>query len=155
MQPAQEMQAVHDKLVEVLAASSSLYLATASDKSIWNSGAFYAELSPFTLTLVLESHGITLRNLMANSTSAIVIAPDGPFQPFLQGAAQAIVRDATGKEATTEALLRKEPQVEPLLKAGPVEAVELQVSRWRVTDISAGWLPGKELTPGAVSPPRE
>ncbi|GEL20770.1 hypothetical protein [Pseudonocardia asaccharolytica] len=148
MQPS-DQQAVHDKLVEVLAATSSMYLATSED-DVWNAGAFYAELDPFTLTLVLETGGTTLRNLRGNPTAAIVIAPNGPFQPFLQGRVRATVCDTAGKQATIEALLRKDPQVKPLVEAGPVEAVELAVSLWRVTDISSGWLPGKELTPATV-----
>jgi hypothetical protein len=143
-----ETRAVHEKLVEVLAATSTMAVATSS-ADVWNAGAYYAELDPFTLTLVLESRGITLRNLSENPTAALVIAPNGPFQPFLQARALATVRDAAGKEETIAALLRKEPLVKPLIEGGPVEAVELKVDRWRVTDISAGWLPGKELTADA------
>jgi hypothetical protein len=141
-----EVRAVRGKLVEVLAEASSMYLATSST-DVWNAGAYYAELDPFTLTLVLESGGTTLRNLSANPTTALVIAPNGPFQPFLQGRAQATVRDAAGKAQTIAALLRKEPGAKPLVEGGPVEAVDLRVELWRVTDISSGWLPGKELTP--------
>ncbi|SFO94733.1 hypothetical protein SAMN05421810_101487 [Amycolatopsis arida] len=139
-------QEIHDKLVQVLGQTSEMYLATAGD-DIWNAGAYFAELDPFTLTLVLETHGTTLRNLRANPTAAIVIAPAGPFQPFLQGRARATIRDEAGKEATIEALLRKEPQAKPLVEAGPVEAIELAITQWRVTDVPAGWLPGKHLTP--------
>lgn len=144
-QDTQLQEQVHDKLVRVLAGTSSMFLATAGDE-VWNAGAFYAELDAFTLTLVLETGGTTLRNITANPTTAVVIAPSGPFQPFLQGRASATVRDAAGKEETIAALLRKEPQVKPLIEAAPVEAVKLSFSRWRVTDLPAGWLPGKELT---------
>jgi hypothetical protein len=147
--PNDEIRDVHDKVVEVLAGTTSLYLASAST-DVWNAGAYFAELDPFTLTLVLESHGTTLTNLRANPTAALVIAPNGPFQPFLQGRAQATVRDAAGKEDTIAALLRKEPQAKPLIEGGPVEAVELRVTTWRLTDIMAGWLPGRELTPADV-----
>lgn len=147
--PNDEIQAVHGKVVEVLTATSSMYLAS-SAADVWNAGAYFAELDPFTLTLVLESRGTTLSNLRANPTAALVIAPNGPFQPFLQGRAQATVRDAEGKEETIAALLRKEPQAKPLIEGGPVEAVELKVTSWRVTDVLAGWLPGKEVAPGDV-----
>lgn len=145
MQLTQVDEQARDKLVRVLGENSSMFLATAGD-DIWNAGAFYAELDPFTLTLVLEAGGTTLRNINANPSVAVVIAPSGPFQPFLQGRATATVRDADGKEETIAALLRKEPQIKALIEAAPVEAVDLNVSRWRVTDIGEGWLPGRELT---------
>ncbi|EHR51043.1 hypothetical protein SacmaDRAFT_2803 [Saccharomonospora marina XMU15] len=145
MQLTQVDEQARDKLVRVLGENSSMFLATAGD-DIWNAGAFYAELDPFTLTLVLEAGGTTLRNINANPSVAVVIAPSGPFQPFLQGRATATVRDAEGKEETIAALLRKEPQIKALIEAAPVEAVDLNVSRWRVTDIGEGWLPGRELT---------
>ena len=53
-------------------------LATAGE-GMWNAGAFYAELDPFTLVLALENAGATLRNLHANPVAAVVIAPHGPF----------------------------------------------------------------------------
>jgi hypothetical protein len=148
--PNDEVQAVHGKLVEVLAGTSSMYLASSSD-DIWNAGAFYAELDPFTLTFVLETHGTTLRNLVAHPTAAIVIAPNGPFQPFLQGRGEVSVRDAAGKDATIDTLIRKEPMARSLIEAAPVEAVDLRISMWRVTDVTSGWLPGKVLTPGEVA----
>jgi hypothetical protein len=147
--PNDEVRAVHGKLVEVLAGTSTMYLASSSD-DVWNAGSFYAELDPFTLTFVLESRGTTLRNLLANSTAAVVIAPNGPFQPFLQGRGETTVRDAAGKEATIDTVIRKEPMARPLIEGGPVEAVDLRISMWRVTDVNSGWLPGKVLTPGDV-----
>jgi hypothetical protein len=57
------------------------------------------------------------------------------------------VRDAAGKQATIDALVAKEPLAKPLIEGAPVEAVDLRVSMWRVTDVTAGWLPGKLLTP--------
>ncbi|NIJ12225.1 uncharacterized protein YhbP (UPF0306 family) [Saccharomonospora amisosensis] len=144
MQLTQADEQTRDKLVRVLGENSSMFLATSAD-DVWNAGAFYAELDPFTLTLVLEAGGTTLRNINANPSVAVVIAPSGPFQPFLQGRATAKVRDAEGKEETIAALLRKEPQIKALIEAAPVEAVDLNVSRWRVTDIGEGWLPGREL----------
>jgi hypothetical protein len=141
-----EVLEIHRKVVDVLAGTSSMFLASSSD-DIWNAGAYYAELDPFRLTFVLESGGTTLRNLLARPTAAVVIAPNGPYQPFLQGRGEVSVRDAAGKQATIDALVAKEPLAKPLIEGAPVEAVDLRVSMWRVTDVTAGWLPGKVLTP--------
>jgi hypothetical protein len=54
-------------------------------KGMWNAGAFYAELDPFTPALALENTGATLRNLHANPVAAVVIAPHDPFAPFPAG----------------------------------------------------------------------
>lgn len=146
-----ETRAVHDKILEVLAGSTSMFIATSpadAPAEIWNAGAFYAEIDAFTLTLVLETGGTTLHNLRSNPTAAVVIAPGGAFRPFIQGRAQASVRDPAGKEDTLTRLLRKEPQAEPLFKAVPIEAVDFAFSMWRVTDVASGWFPGKALTPG-------
>jgi Pyridoxamine 5'-phosphate oxidase len=146
-----ETRAVHDKIVEVLAGTSSVCVATSpagAPAELWNAGAFFAELDAFTLTFLLETGGTTLRNLQSNPTAALVIAPGGAFQPFLQARAQATVRDAAGKDDALARLVQKEPQAEPLFKAVPVERVDFTISMWRITDVTCGWFPGKVLTPG-------
>jgi hypothetical protein len=148
--PNDEVQEIHGKVVGVLTGTSTMYLASSSDE-IWNAGAFYAELDPFRLTFVLETRGTTLRNLLANPSAAVTIAPNGPFQPFLQGRGEVSVRDAAGKQETIDTLISKEPMAKPLIEGGPVEAVDLRLSMWRVTDVAAGWLPGKVLTPGDIT----
>ena len=147
--PNGEVQEIHSKLVGVLGGTSTMYLASSSDK-IWSAGAFYAELDPFTLTFVLESRGTSLHNLLVNPSAAVTIAPNGPFQPFLQGRGEVSVRDAAGKQETIDALISKEPMSKPLIEGGPVEAVDLKLEMWRVTDVTVGWLPSKVLTPGDI-----
>lgn len=146
-----DTEATLEKTATVLDASTSLFLAThhaSRAPRVWNAGAFYAVLDPFRLTLVLELGGTTLTNLRADPAAAIVIAPGGPFSPFLQGYAHAHLRDPAGTQETLAALLAAEPQVRLLIEAGPpIAAVELRVQQWQVTDVLAGWLPARKVLP--------
>ncbi len=122
-----------------------MYLSTAADDEPWGAGAFFAESDPFTLSLVLELHGRTLRNIRRNPRVALVVSSGDPFEPFLQGAADAeVLENAAEIKATTDLLRVKAPQIEPLLGM-PMAAVRLHVTMWRATDVVKGWLPGKEL----------
>jgi hypothetical protein len=134
----------------LLAEHDSIMLSTCSKDQPWGAGAYFAALDPFRLTLVLESAGTTLRNIRANPQVALVIAAGDPFRPFLQARATAAVRDEDGKEQTFAALRARVPQIEPML-AIPVEALDLTVEKWRVTDIANGWIPGKEVTPSMIA----
>ena len=123
-----------------------MFLSTAAGDEPWGAGTFVAESGPFELGIILEKQGRTLRNIRQNPRVAIVVSSGNPFEPFLQGAADAeVVEDQEDTEAVIAALRAKAPQIEPLLGA-PVVALRLHVSCWRATDIVNGWLPGKELT---------
>lgn len=139
------MADVEDVVRRLLAESPTMYLGTTADDEPWAAGAFFAERDLFELSLVLELHGRTLRNIRLNPRVALVVSSGNPFAPFLQGAADAEVLDDSDEiTATVAALMAKAPQIEPLL-AAPTAAVRLRVSRWRATDVGRGWLPGKEL----------
>ena len=137
-----EVTAVIRKL---LADNATFFLSTTGKDGPWGAGAFFAEDGLFELTLVLELHGRTLRNIRQDPRVAMVVSSGNPYEPFLQGAAHAEVLD--GEEAmkrTTAHLMAKAPQIEPILGA-PIAALRLHVELWRATDIVNGWLPAKEL----------
>lgn len=136
---------IHKKLTEVLT-HSSIDLATSKEGVNWATSAFFANLDddPFRLTLILENRGRTLTQLAANSNVGVKVVPGGIADPFAQGLGTATLLDDADRDATFQALLRKEPQVEPFL-ATPVTAVVIDIDWWRVTHLGGGWLPGKIL----------
>ncbi|GAA5107860.1 hypothetical protein [Nocardia iowensis] len=138
-------QSVRDKLTDILT-YTSIDLATSKDGINWCSNAFFAELDsdPFRLTLILESGGRTLDHLRANPNVGVKVVPAGFINPFAQGLGTATVRDQADRDETFQALLRKEPQIEPFL-ATPVEALVIDIDWWRVTHVGGGLLPGRVL----------
>ena len=123
-----------------------MFLSTSAGEEPWGAGTFVAERGPFELGIILEQQGRTLRNIRQNPRVAMVVSSGNPFEPFLQGAADAeVLEDEEGTAAVIAALRTKAPQIEPLLGA-PVVALRLHVRCWRATDVVNGWLPGKELT---------
>ncbi|TLG09851.1 pyridoxamine 5'-phosphate oxidase family protein [Nocardia cyriacigeorgica] len=138
-------QDVRDKLAGILA-TTSIDLATSKDGVNWCSSAFFAHLDddPFRLTLILESGGRTLEALRANPNVGIKVVSGGFTDPFAQGLGTVEVRDPADRDETFQALVQKEPMIEPFF-ATPVEALLVHVDWWRVTHIGAGWLPGRRL----------
>ena len=129
----------------LLAGAQTMFLSTAADDQPWGAGVFFAESSPFELSLILELHGRTLRNVRSNPRVAMVVSSGNAFEPFLQGAAAAeVIEDDDRLGGIVAALRAKAPQIEPLLGA-PLAGVRLEVSHWRATDVVNGWLPGREL----------
>ncbi|NEW37497.1 pyridoxamine 5'-phosphate oxidase family protein [Nocardia cyriacigeorgica] len=138
-------QEVRDKLSGILA-TTSIDLATSKDGVNWCSSAFFAHLDddPFRLTLILESGGRTLEALRANPNVGIKVVSGGFVDPFAQGMGTIEVRGAADREETFQALVQKEPMIEPFF-ATPVEALIVHVDWWRITHIGGGWLPGRRL----------
>ena len=140
-----DMAEVQDLVTRTLSSHPTLFLSTTSNDEPWGTGAFFAESDPFTLRLVLEQTGRTLRNVHANPTVAIVVSTGNPYEPFLQGSAGVVVLESVDEvEATKAALIAKAPAVEPILGA-PIVAVQLEVTTWKATDIRNGWLPALQL----------
>lgn len=131
-------------VVDRLASSSSFTLATAGPEGPWAAGAFFAELDPFTIVLVLEESGRTLRNLRHDPRAGIVVAAGTPFEPFLQAQATAEVVVGDEDAEVRRVLVAKVPEAAPFLQA-PVAAVRLSIEAWRATDVVNGWLPGRML----------
>lgn len=136
---------IRKKLTEVLT-HSSIDLATSKEGVNWATSAFFANLDDdlFRLTLILENQGRTLNQLAANPNVGVKVVPGGIADPFAQGLGTATLLDDADRDETFQALLRKEPQVEPFL-AAPVTAVVIDIDWWRVTHLGGGWLPGKVL----------
>ena len=139
---------IRKKLTEVLT-HSSIDLATSKDGVNWATSAFFANLDEdlFRLTLILENRGRTLDQLRANPNVGVKVVPGGIADPFAQGLGTVTLRDDSERDETFQALLRKEPQVEPFF-ASPVTAVVIDFDWWRVTHLGGGWLPGKVLERG-------
>ena len=136
--------AIEQVVVDRLASSHSFTVATCGPEGPWVAGAFFVESDPFTLELVLEKSGRTLRNITANPQVAVLVATGTPFEPFLQAQAEAEIVTGDADAAVRAALVAKVPEAAPFLQA-PIQAVRLRVSSWRATDVQNGWLPGKVL----------
>ncbi|WP_280422830.1 hypothetical protein [Nocardia carnea] len=139
---------IRKKLTEVLT-HSRIDLATSKDGVNWATSAFFANLDEdlFRLTLILENSGRTLDQLRANPNVGVKVVPGGIADPFAQGLGTVTLRDDSERDETFQALLRKEPQVEPFF-AAPVTAIVIDIDWWRVTHLGGGWLPGKVLERG-------
>lgn len=140
--PATTVEAV---VVARLASSEAFTLATCGPDGPWAAGAFFVESDPFTLSLVLEASGRTLRNLQHDPRVGVVVAAGTPFEPFLQAQAVATVVTGDDDAAVRAALVAKVPAAGAFM-AAPIVAVRLRVEQWRATDVVNGWLPGKVLT---------
>lgn len=141
------MSEVRDKVRDILATSATLFLSTSSNDTPWVAGGFFVESDEFTLSMVLEGTGSTMRNIQANPNVAVVLSTGSPFDPFLQGSAT--VELLSGGEETDlvkKALIAKSPQTEQFLAAPiPLQAVRLTVTKWKATDVVNGWIPAREL----------
>lgn len=139
---------IRKKLTEILS-HSSIDLATSKDGVNWATSAYFANLDEdlFRLTLILENSGRTLNQLRANPNVGVKVVPGGIADPFAQGLGTVTLRDESDRDETFQALLRKEPQIEPFF-ATPVTAVVIDIDWWRVTHLGGGWLPGKVLERG-------
>jgi uncharacterized protein YhbP (UPF0306 family) len=132
-------------VIDRLAASQSFSIATHGPDGPWVAGAFFVESDPFTLELVLEQSGRTLRNITSEPRVAIVVAAGTPFEPFLQAQAEVEIVTGDADAAVRTALVAKIPPAAAFMGA-PIVAVRLHVESWRATDVLNGWLPGKTLT---------
>lgn len=139
---------VLEKVCATLAISPALYLSTSAEDVPWVAGAYFAETNAFTLTVVLEGEGRTLRNLRANPCFSIAVSTGSPFEMFLQANGDVVVSDDAAELVQAKrAVKAKVPQAAGLLDAPiPLVAVQLRVREWRATDIVNGWLPGRRLS---------
>lgn len=142
MSTSQELEAL---LRGLLSQHKTLKIATAGGPtSPWIAGAYFAEAGPFTLQMVLETHGKTMKNILADARVAVMVADNHPFSLFAQGEARAKIVDGDVAAQVKVDLLAKNPEMAPFFGA-PLQFVHLEITRWVLTDIPKGWLPGKEL----------
>lgn len=133
----------------ILAAHAAMYLAVCTaDDTPWVGGVHFAETGLFTLVLVLEEHGRTLAAIRRNPAVAMVVSTGAPYDPFLQGSATAEIVEGEASDEVHRVLVAKVPAVEAFLGI-PHRSVRLTVHGWRVTDITRGWIPGRQLSPVA------
>lgn len=135
---------VETAVQDTLAAHRSLYLATSGSLGPWVGGVYFAEIDPFALVLVLEEQGRTLAAVRENPMVAVVVSTGSPTEPFLQGRAKAEIVQGDRDADVRRRLLAKVPECAPFLEF-PTASVHLTVPCWRITDLSKGWLPGKEI----------
>lgn len=133
---------------ELLKGYKTLRLSTAGGPvSPWICGAFFAEDGAFALRIALETHGKSLANVLADKRVAVMMSDDQPFGLFAQGQGTAEVVEGEAEVKVRAALLAKAPEIEPFL-AAPLKTLVVTIDRWILTDVTRGWLPGKELRRG-------
>ncbi len=136
---------LEERLRVLLADTATLKLATAGGAvSPWLAAAFFAEADLFTLRLMIERQGKTLANVHADPRVAVMIETGNPMALFVQGEGRAWQVDGDGREFR-DALVDKTPASEPLVRLPNLVPVRIEIARWLLTDVPAGWLPAKEL----------
>ena len=138
------VSAVEGLVRDTLSTHKSLFLATAGSAGPWVGGVYFAELGPFTLTVVLEQRGRTLAAVREQPVVSVVVSTGSPMHPFLQAQADVEIVEGEEGEGLRGALVSKVPEVAPFLDA-PIVTARLRVRTWRATDIPNGWLPGVDL----------
>lgn len=133
-------------LKKLLAENASIKLGSVSEEGApWLATAYFAAADPFKLTVLIESTGRTLANLRANPRVAVMIEHGDAMALFAQ--AEGVARLVDERHAAIrDAIAEKTPAAAPLVALPNLVGVELDISRWRLTDVPAGWLPGRELS---------
>jgi hypothetical protein len=140
---------VIERLTELLARTPTIEIAT-HGAAPWIAAAFFAEEGPWRLRLMMEARGTTLGNMLGDPRVAVMIQRGDAFSLFAQGAGQARVAEGAGA-AFQAALIAKTPGCAGLVTLPGQVPVVIDLDRWRLTDVPAGWLPGREITREAAS----
>jgi hypothetical protein len=136
---------IEKALHKLLADSATIKLGTASGRGEpWVATAYFVDAAPFSLQVMIESTGRTLRNIRENPVVALMIENGDAMALFGQASAAARPIDDQ-KETVREAISKKTPGSAPLVGLPNLVAVQLEVHSWRLTHVAAGWIPGKEL----------
>ncbi|MCK6544567.1 pyridoxamine 5'-phosphate oxidase family protein [Myxococcota bacterium] len=134
-------------ITDLLRKHKTLRLATAGGVvSPWIAGAYFAERGVFTLQVILEAHGKTMKNVLADDRVAVMVADNAPYSLFAQGEGRARIVEGEAAEKAKADLLAKNPEMAPFFSF-PLVHVNLEISRWLLTDVPNGWIPAKELRP--------
>lgn len=133
------------RLNQLLGATASVKIASSDQVGApWVAAAYFAEEGPFTLRLLIESGGRTLANVRARPNVALMLEDGNAIALFAQADARAQVVEGA-EEQFRDAIAAKTPASAPLVGLPGLVPVKLTVDRWRLTDVSAGWMPGREL----------
>jgi hypothetical protein len=132
-------------IVRLLSSNATLKVATATHRGApWVATAFFAEDGPFSLYVLLEARGRTLANLEANPRVAVMIENGDAFSLFAQGSGVP-KRVEERHDEIREMIAQKTPASASMVALPNLVAVRIDVEGWRLTDVSAGWIPAKEL----------
>lgn len=132
-------------LREILASHPTVTLATAGGAlSPWIAAAFFAEDGLFSLEVLLEDRGNTLANIRADPRVAVMIEDGDAFRPFAQGEGRAAVEAGAGARFAAH-IAGKTPVSARMVSLPNLVPVRIQIDRWRITDVGAGWLPAREV----------
>lgn len=136
---------LEETLTKLFADNATLKIATTDgEPSPWIAAAFFASEGPFTLDVMLEARGRTLANIQARPDVAVMIENGDAFALFGQGHGRATVAD--GEEARMrEAIVAKTPSSASLMGIPDLVPVRIEIDRWRLRDVGAGWIFAKEL----------
>lgn len=136
---------VRERLDEILGRHATLELATSSARGEpWLAAAYFASKDPFCLVMMLEKEGRTLANIRANPRVAMMFQTGNPTALFAQADGDAhILPDESSDFA--DRIVAKTPESEPLVRLPHLVAVRIDVDRYRLTDLPAGWLPAREI----------
>jgi len=134
-----------ERLDDLLGASHVVKVATSGGPATpWVAAAFFAEDGLFALELMLEERGHTLSNLLADPRVAVMLEHGDAFAVFAQGAGRA--RVVHGAEAQfRERIAAKAPESAMLVSLPGLVPVRVEIGRWWVTDVRAGWLPARQI----------
>lgn len=132
-------------LAAFLERTPTLKIATADPQGHpWIAAAFFAAEGPYRLFTLLEGRGRTLANLLAARRAAILVETGDAFTLFAQADASAGL--AEDRHAwVRDALCLKTPVATPMVCLPDLVAVRFEVGSWRLTDVTAGWLPARTL----------
>ena len=136
---------LEEALKGLLAESATVKIGTASpDGTPWVATAYFAESGLFRLEVLLEAVGRTLKNIRNNHRVALMIENGDAIALFAQAEASTnIIDEQHGR--IRDAIIAKTPGSAPLVKLPHLVGVQLNVTRWRVTHVAAGWLPAQAL----------
>jgi hypothetical protein len=138
-------QMLEQALSKLLNASKTVKISTASQWGApWIATAFFVSDDVFALYVLLEGRGRTLTNLRANPCVAVMIENGDADALFAQGNGRATLLKER-RDEICDAILAKTPESNSLVELPHLLPVKLEIDCWRLTDVSAGWVPAREL----------
>ena len=141
--PDPEVRAVAEA---TLAANNAVQLATLGGPyTPWILGAYFTHASSdgLDLLLMVEKHGKTMLNLVADPREAFAVNQGDATRDFRQGHGRAQILDDAESDAVVEALVAKMPWFKLYTPCSPVR---VRVHELFVTSFARGWMPARRLS---------